>query len=322
LGNEDLKWQRTIKNNVGIDLTLHQRLSLTVDYYREISHDAITSVTLPPSLGFSSYTENLGKVSNTGLEMKIQIGLLNRPQARTFWSIFGNAAHNKNKLLKISNALTAWNAEQDAILSNAPKVRFMEGQDMKSIWVVPSQGIDPVTGQEILVQNDGQLTSTWRAGDQVVGGTETPDLFGSFGSQFTYRQWQANVYFLYSVGGEAYNQTLVNRVENASPYYNVDRRALEGRWKQTGDISRFKNIADLSVTKPTSRFVEKNNYLRLSSFNVSYEFDRKQIERYHLQRLKLILYANDVFNISSIKQERGLSYPYARSITLTVQVGL
>lgn len=321
MGNSLLKWQRVQKNNIGLDIAFHKRFSATVDIYKEVSNDVLSPVTLPPSLGFSSYMENLGKVSNTGAELKLNVGIITRERERISWSVFGSAAHNRNKLLKISNALDAWNVEQDKINSSNPKVRFIEGQDMKAIWVVPSPGIDPATGKEVFLGRDGQFTTKWKAEDQVVGGTETPDLFGNLGTQVMYKQWQLNLFLLYSLGGDIYNQTLVNRVENADPHFNVDRRVLEGRWKKEGDVSRFKDISDLSVTKPTSRFVEKNNYLHLTSLNLSYEFDRRQIERLNLERLKLILYANDVFNWSSVKQERGLNYPFSRSFTLTVQVG-
>jgi TonB-linked SusC/RagA family outer membrane protein len=322
MGNQDLKWQRVSKNNAGIDIELfNKRFTATFDYYAENSKDALTPVTIPPSLGFTSYTENLGEVSNKGYELKLSIGLLSDKSRDLYWTLFGSASHNKNRLVKISNALNAWNAEQDSQNTSNPKVRFIEGQDMKSIWVVPSVGIDPATGKEVFIKKNGEYTTVWDAEDQVVGGTQTPDVFGNIGTQFSYRQWQLNLYMLYSYGGQTYNQTLVNRVENADPLYNVDRRALENRWKNPGDISRFKNINDLSVTKPTSRFIENDNYLRMTSFNLSYEFTKRQIERFFLERLKLILYANDVFNISSVKQERGLSYPFSHSVTLTVQFG-
>ncbi|PKO98928.1 MAG: SusC/RagA family TonB-linked outer membrane protein [Bacteroidetes bacterium HGW-Bacteroidetes-8] len=323
MGNENLKWQRTRKNNIGMDLELFsKRITATFDYYIDDSKDALTQVTLPPSLGFSSYTENLGQVRNSGYEIKLNIGIVSNNSEGMFWSLFGSAAHNKNTLLKISNSLDAWNTQQDAIVNSKPKVRFIEGQDMKSIWVVPSMGIDPATGSEVFQKLNGEYTTTWNAADQIVGGTLTPDLFGNLGTQFIYKQWQLNLYLIYSLGGETYNQTLVDRVENADPNFNVDRRVFEGRWKVPGDISRFKNISDLSITKPTSRFIEADNYIRLNSVNVSYEFEKRQLERLKLQRLKIIFYANEVFNISTVKQERGLSYPFARSFTLTFQIGI
>ncbi len=321
MGNEALKWQRTRKHNIGIDLQLfNRRLSATANIYRDDSEDALTQVSLPPSLGFISYTENLGRVRNTGYELNLSGILVSRPQENIFWTLFVNAAHNKNRLLEIANSLEAWNAQQDATLSPLPKVRFVEGQDMKAIWVVPSLGIDPATGQEVFLTKDGEYSNTWNPEDQVVGGTQTPLVYGSLGTQLRYRQWQLNLYMFYSYGGQTYNQTLVNRVENASPFFNVDRRVLQDRWREPGDVSHFKDIADLRTTQPTSRFIEDNNFLRMSSFSLSYEFDQRVIERFRMQQLRLILYASDVFNISSVKQERGLNYPFARSFTFTTQV--
>ncbi len=321
MGNENLKWQRTRKNNIGVDIQLlDRRLSGSFNLYFDVSMDALTQVSLPPSAGFMTYTENLGQVRNNGFEGNLSFNVFTSASREIMWTIFGSMAHNKNTLLKISNALEAWNAEQDATTSSNPKVRFVEGQDMKSIWVVPSAGIDPATGQEVFISRTGAYALTWDPADQVVGGTMTPFLFGNFGSQFSYRQWRMNIFLMYSVGGQMYNQTLVSRVENANPHFNVDRRALEDRWQQEGDISRFKSIADMSATQPTSRFVEDNNFLRLTSFNISYQFKPEQLERYALKELRLILYANDVFNISSIKQERGLSYPFARSFSITAQI--
>lgn len=321
MGNEALKWQRTRKHNIGIDLQLfNRRLSATANIYRDDSEDALTQVSLPPSLGFVSYTENLGRVRNTGYELNLTGTLVSRPQENIFWTLFVNAAHNKNRLLEIANSLEAWNAQQDATVSPLPKVRFVEGQDMKSIWVVQSLGIDPTTGQEIFLTKDGEMTNTWNPEDQVVGGAQTPLVYGSFGTQLRYQKWQLNLYLFYSYGGQIYNQTLVTRVENANPLLNVDRRVFDDRWREPGDVSHFKDIADLSITQPTSRFIEDNNFLRMSSFSLSYEFDTRVIERFGMQQLRLILYANDVFNISSVKQERGLSYPFARSFTFTTQV--
>jgi hypothetical protein len=321
LGNENLKWQRTRKHNIGVDIQLfNRRMSASVNLYMDDAMDALTQVSLPPSLGFVSYTENLGQVRNNGYEANLSFVLISRPQQNVFWTVFGNAAHNKNRLLKISNALDAWNAEQDAVESNNPRLRFVEGQDMRSIWVVPSLGIDPITGAEVFIKKDGTHTYVWDPQDQVVGGTMSPRLFGTLGSQLIYQNWQLNVYMLYNLGGQIYNQTLVNRVENADPNFNVDRRVFADRWREPGDVSSFKNIADLSVTRPTSRFIEDNHFLRLSSFSLAYEFDPGSIAFLRLQQLRLIFYANDVFNISSVRQERGLSYPFARSFTFTTQI--
>ena len=112
----------------------------------------------------------------------------------------------------------------------------------------------------------------------------------------------------------------MGKVENVNPYLNVDKRALYNRWTTPGVAAEYKRIDDLSMTKPTSRFVEKNNYLSANSLSLAYTFDRNVIKKIRAQYLKLILTANDFLYASTMHREMGTSYPYARHYSLSVQV--
>src|SRR5690606_1361372 len=149
-----------------------------------------------------------------------------------------------------------------------------EGQSFSAIWAVPSRGIDPATGQEIYVQPDGSITTIWNANNLAVVGDTEPYLDGNAGVNFTYKGLMVNLGMLYRFGGQMYNQTLVDKVENANIYYNVDRRIFEDRWVKPGDVTKYKNIADKTTTRATSRFVEDDDLWQLSSINVSYELSR------------------------------------------------
>jgi hypothetical protein len=121
-------------------------------------------------------------------------------------------------------------------------------------------------------------------------------------------------------GGQIYNQTLVDKVENANPRYNVDRRVFADRWREPGDISHFKNIANTSTTNATQRFVEDQDEWTLSSVNLSYDFDRlAQIKQVGFSRLRLSFDMNDVARVSSVKIERGTSYPFAHTFSFSLQ---
>ena len=71
---------------------------------------------------------------------------------------------------------------------------------------------------------------------------------------------------MYSFGGSVYNETLATKVEGANPKYNADERVLNDRWKTPGTVAKYKRIDDTTTPYQTSRFVEKNNFLRMSSF--------------------------------------------------------
>lgn len=340
MGNNNLSWQSTRQTNFGLDLAvLQNRLEMSFDYYIKKSKDVLTAVTLPPSLGFDSYMANLGEVENKGWEVSARLKVLEMPKQQLHLSLFGSMIHNKNKLLKISNALRAYNDAQDAATvategngktpvagSNVPKVRFVEGASINSIWVNQSLGTDPLTGREIFQAVDCTTTTEWSAKNYVIGGCTDPDVEGTFGTVFSWRGWQLNATIRYRMGGQMYNQTLVDKVQDIDPRYNADLRAFTDRWQKPGDVSRFAAFVEGSnginqnqSTKPTSRFVEDYNYLELSTLNIGYEFDTQLIHHLGLQRLKLMFYMNDVFHSSTVKVERGTDYPYARNFSFGLQ---
>lgn len=325
LGNTDLKWQQKNTLNIGADITLAKgRLALTANYYEDRTQNQLIDLSIPPSMGFLSYKENLGEVSNKGYELNARWFIMRNIRKRFSWSINGSIFHNTNKLLKISNALNAYNEEQNKNQvdngSTTPTLLYQEGQSIKSIYAVRSLGIDPATGKEVFLKRNGEKTFIWDANDQVAIGDETPDYQGLFGTNIMYQGFTLNVIFRYYFGGQTYNQTLVDRVENADIRYNVDRRVYEGRWRQPGDHSFFKNVADRSVTMPTSRFVQDDNVLNCESINLQYDFEQTALlKKLPLQTLRLNLYANNPFRISSVKQERGLAYPFAHTFSFSIQ---
>lgn len=342
MGNEDLKWQRTWQQNYGVDLTLwDERIEFSADYYIKTSKDVLTDVTLPPSLGFHSYMDNLGEVENRGYELDLRLTLLKNQAQSLYWSVNATAIHNTNKLLKISNALKAYNEEQDSEISTQPedleygeempdvtqpRVRYIEGASMNSIWVNKSLGIDPATGREMFETPDGKIVSDWSTDNYVIGGCTDSELEGTLGTNFTWKGLTVNMTFRYRLGGQTYNQTLVDKVQDVDPRYNVDKRAFEDRWQKPGDKVRFAAFTqDLNginleaYTRPTSRFVEDYNYLELATLNIGYEFGTEKLKKVGIKRLKAMFYMNDVFHASTVKRERGIDYPFARNFSIGLQ---
>jgi TonB-linked SusC/RagA family outer membrane protein len=325
LANPDLAWQKKYDNNIGADLSFLQgAVNVRFDYYVSTTKGTITSVTTPPSMGFSSYMANLGEVENKGWEVYLNGRIWRDTPSRSYVNFYASAA-NKNILKKISNSLKALNdstdEEYDSSSATSVPVRYEEGQSMSTIWVVKSLGIDPQTGKEVFVKKDGSLTYDWSSSDFIAGGDTRPKVSGNFGINMEYHGFGLNAGFTWRLGGQMYNTTLLDKVENADVHYNVDRRVFTGRWSEPGQVARFKSITDDSETKPTSRFVEDYNLLTFSSLNVYYDFrECRFMEKSFLQRMKATFYMNDIATISSVKTERGTSYPFARSFSFSLQV--
>jgi hypothetical protein len=229
---------------------------------------------------------------------------------------------NENKVLRISNALDFLNEKINADPENYrnPSFPVKEGESLNTIFVVKSLGIDPSTGKEIFEKPDGTHTFTWDAKDRIACGVADPKFFGNFNTTFRHKGISFSTTFRYRTGGYKYNQTLVNKVENVDPWYNVDQRVFNDRWKQPGDLSSFKSVQlYYSNTNASSRFVMKENTVECSSINLSYEVNAQWLKKnMKLEYLSIGLYTENPFYISSIKQERGTSYPYAHNYSLTL----
>jgi len=318
IGNPDLRWERTLTSNVGIDLTMFKgRWDLTFDAYVKNTDDLLVNVTKAPSVGVTTARENLGAIENKGVELRTRVMPIKNKNLQ--WTISATYAYNKSKIKQISNALMNQNEVNRNAKGTAPLPIYEEGGSLTALKVVPSAGIDPATGREIYIKRDGTYTFDYDARDKVTFGDEAPWAQGSLSSYLTYKQWSASASFGYSLGGLVYNQTLATRVEGADPKYNADERVFNDRWKQPGNYAKYRNIADYSTPQQTSRFVQVNNYLTLQSLSVAYDFTPWQIRKLGLTRLRLELLTNDLFYLSSIKRERGLDYPYARSVEMSVR---
>ena len=322
-GNPDLEWQNQYQSNYGFDFGYAKdRIRLQFNYYQKKTEGMLTSVSVAPSLGLPSntFTSNLGKIQNKGVEVNLNAVLI-RDQGKDFeWSVMLQAAHNKNKIMEISTALKNIN-EKNNQDKTTPAAVYEEGESMSAIKAVPSLGIDPTTGQELFMKKDGTITYTWDATDKVICGDSEPKVFGNVGTNLYWKGWNLNMVFKYDLGADYYNSTLAERVEGANPRYNADRRVLNNRWKEPGQHALYKNIKEYTTTYISSRFVQKENTLQLTSLSLSYDLNREWIRKFGLNTMRLSFYMNDVFRASTVKNERGLNYPFQRSFVFGLNIG-
>lgn len=316
--NNNLKWQQTGDFNVGLDLGLFRKLNMRIDFYNSETHDALIAMSIPSSSGFTSYMENLGNVLNKGFEVTANYRFFQKGQS--YMTLTGSIAHNVNKITKISDALSSFNREQDSQNMTSPIIRYEEGQSMTAIWAVKSLGIDPATGREMFLKKDGTMTYDYTTDDYIIAGDSNPKLHGTFGFNGEYKGIGLSLLFNYQMGADYYNQTLVSRVENVNIANNVDRRVFSDTWNNVGDLVYYKHISSTpTTTYASTRFVQRDNSLDLTTISAYYDFKNQQwLHRSFMERLRLTFYLNDVFHLSTIKTERGLNYPYARSFSFSL----
>ena len=333
MGNPDLKWQTTNAFNVGLDFNMFKRvLSGRIEYYYRLTKNTVLDYSLAPSVGFSNIKDNIGNISNEGYEFTFRLMPYNSLQNQMNFSFIVNGSHNKNTIKKISNALRIRNQEQLKEDPNNPNKlsrplpRYEEGYSQSMIWAVRSLGIDPMSGREIFLNRNGERVSEWNAVDMVPVGDTEPDLAGTLGANFNWRGLSVTLNARYNIGGQYYNKTLLDKVENADLSYNVDRRAYTDRWQNPGDLARFKAVTrdvNGSQTKASTRFLMDRDELVMNSINVQYRFEQRRekfLRKMGLSSATVGMFMEDLFHLSTIKQERGINYPMSRQISMSLNL--
>lgn len=321
MANPELGWEEKMDYNVGIDFRTRS-LNVVLDAYIADTRNLVFSRTILPSTGFLSTNDNLGKVRNKGLEASVSWTFYRR--GASYISLFSKTAINDNRVLEISDVLKSYNEQQQARAKETgmadPVIQYYDGMPLHSIWVVRSLGINSADGHEIFLDRNGNITTQWSPSNLYNCGSSDPLFNGNFGINGEVKGFGFSLTATFYGGGYLYNTTLLNKVENTTLENNVDRRVFSGRWAKAGDVAPFKAQSGIggAVTKATSRFVQKNDVLNLSSATLYYEFPLRVISGLGLSRLRLSLYTNDIFTFSSIDIERGTSYPYARKFSFSV----
>lgn len=320
LGNRDLRWQTTHDRNVGFDFNT-DRVRVEFDYYDKKTDPLLIGISVPLSTGLTGlWNTNMGLQRSKGILASAQYYILRNTKNRLLWSVRGTLRHEDIKLDGLNGILDKLNE----IGKSTSTKRYYDGADPDAIWAVPSAGIDPATGREMFIKKNGEYTYDYNPEDEIVVGKTRAKIEGALGSNFQWKGFTVGVNFNYKLGGKALNYDLYNKVENISGaqlIYNQDRRALYDRWKNPGDHAQFKDIARSASTPISSRFVQKNNSITLQSLNVNYDF-YEYAKKLHLSALRLSFYANDLFWLTSIKQERGTAYPFTRSFTFALSFSL
>lgn len=336
LGNPALTWEKTGTWDFGITLEMFKRrLSIEANYYRKETTDQLSQLNIRTSSGFETFYTNAGTILNKGYEVKVNVV----PYQDKDWTVALNfmMAANKNRITELGQDAAAYNQrvqdfyagrgenadnEEYADLKFVPLTQYYVGASTTAIYAVPSLGIDPSTGKEMFRKRDGSVTHTWNSADIVVCGDKSPKAQGSFGINIGWKGFYLNTTFLYQWGGQDYNETLLSKVEEADiENSNVDRRVLTQRWQRPGDLAPYYDMKSDVETQPTSRFVQDNDYLSFSSLSIGYDFDQKLVSRLHLSSLGLRFNANDLARWSTIREERGTSYPYAKNYSFTLSLG-
>ncbi|WP_316794113.1 SusC/RagA family TonB-linked outer membrane protein [Pedobacter frigoris] len=321
LGNPDLLPSRTTQISSGIALALFDsRLTASVTYYTKNTDNQIVAFDYPTSTGISSYNFNVGHLYTKGGEFNLTYAVINNRSNRFVWRVGIMGARTDSKYGGFGDALEKLDKQQ---ISAKALTRFRNGSSPNDMFTAVSLGIDPATGREVYLKENGEHTLDYTEAYQPKVGSAKPFLEGVISNNINYKNVSLSFMMRYRAKSDVFNAALLNKVENIDYndiVNNQDKRALYDRWKKPGDISQFRSISLTAETPMSSRFLQEENTLSIESINLNYVFQNsKWMKAVGLQNLNLSAYANDIARFSTVKRERGTDYPFARSISFSLR---
>ena len=303
-GNENITWETNTNFNAGVDFEfLRGKVTGTVEYFSRKTTDMLFFFTVPASLGYSGYYDNVGDMRNRGVEFSTNIVL---KRTRDFnWSAYFNFTHYKNQITHLADD------KKTVVMDGHPGYAngnyfIGEGLPINSFYMSKYAGVDPETGNSLWYRTDesGALVPTSEysgnnGADQYLCGDPTPDFYGGFGTTVNYKGLDFSVAFTYSVGGLAYDSGYAGYMSSpvaGSQGTNFHKDIFKS-WtpeNPNADIPRFQ-YNDQYTARMSDRFLTDASYLNFQNAQLGYTFSGELSRRMNINMLRVYLACDNIW---------------------------
>ncbi|RYE19967.1 MAG: SusC/RagA family TonB-linked outer membrane protein, partial [Sphingobacteriales bacterium] len=274
LGNPDLTWESKHQINVGVDISLFNRVSLTVDAYRNNTKDLLLQVAQSPSVGFETKWANVGNVINKGIEIGINASPV---KSKSFeWNTDFNINFNNNKLQNLP--------AQNVRTVNSVSQIYRNGGNLYEFYLPKWLGVDAATGapmwEKLVYNEDGKAVAkekTFNYAEATLqeSGSALPKFQGGFNNTFTYQNISLRVNTYFSYGAKIFSNNLRYMMNDGhEPYYNQIVLPKGSKvWTGPGDTEATEPSPQNSAnsTETSSRYLKDASYFTIRNISLSYK---------------------------------------------------
>ena len=288
LGTENLTWEKAIETNIGIDATLFNAVDLTVDHYNKENSGLLYFRALSDQTGFSGRFENVGSITNKGIEIATAADIVNK---KDFGINLGfNVSFNKNTVKELADGT-------DIIGGSTTILR--EGKEFGTFYMRKWLGVDPENGVPVYETIDpdtgaSSTTNVYNDATVQIVGTSNPDFSGGFNTTIRYKGFTLGSNWSFSYGAELYNSSR-NLFDSDGFYLQFNQMVLPdgwSRWQQPGDVATHPKprVGGYEGSNQTStRYLEDGSYLRLNNVRLSYDIPESILSRIGITEANIYL---------------------------------
>ncbi|QZT37805.1 TonB-dependent receptor [Halosquirtibacter xylanolyticus] len=289
--NNDLRWEKTMQYNAGLDLGfLGNKITLNADVYYKKTNDLLLNRPLPVYSGQKSRKENIGGVTNKGIELMLTAS----PFTNDFkWDISLNLSVNKNEIIDFGEKEIIG----EYVLKEGEAFGTFYGYEYLGVWQEnereSARVFNAVPGDSKYtdLNNDNLINSS----DRKIIGCAQPDFLFGINSNMSYKGFDLTLNFNGVYGGQILNETRywLNkefRLQESGDYYtstNTDTN-VPGFSKTEKDIGNA-----------NSRWLEDASYLRLKNLTLGYSFNPTFLKKFGINGTRIYFSGQNLFTITN-----------------------
>ena len=294
MGNDDLKWERTKKFNVGFDATLFKRFNIEFDYYVHNTTDMVFAVPASYAMGLTSFYKNIGELQNKGIEFTVGAIILKDKDWN--WNVSLTGSHNKNEVKKLST---------DMPIEGTYQITEV-GRPIYQYKMKEYAGVDPETGNALWYLNEegDETTTNYNAAAKRYVGDANPSFYGAFTNNLTWKGLDFSFQLNYSFGRKIYGNNLRYDEQIGGSFgENFTEYVYENRWQKPGDITDVPRLnvgyglgTESSLANSHStRFLMNGNYLKLRNITLGYTIPSELTKKFYVSRLRVYVQADNLY---------------------------
>jgi TonB-linked SusC/RagA family outer membrane protein len=297
-----LTWEKTSSTDIGIDFGFfNDRLFGSVDYYNKKSIDLIYNKPLPGSTGNTKVTTNVGGLRNYGWE--VSLNSKNVKTSNFDWTTGVNFSFNNNEVTELT---------QESFIKGNKK--WEVGRSLYDYFIRDWAGVDPETGygtwyKDVLGADGkptGERITTTKHSDATryyVGKSSLPKVVGGLTNYFRYKNIDLNILFNFSYGSYIYDTTYANLMEGFKSSGRAAHADIQNRWQNPGDVTDVPLLlaSNNDFNAESTRFLYKNDYVRLKALNFGYNFPQSILEKTKISKLRLYFQGDNLWTYQTHK---------------------
>ena len=307
--NPDLSWEKTNNFNVGVDLVLFNYLGVNIDYYNATTNDLLLEVPVPEQSGYKTSLQNIGKVRNTGFEVKISTS---RPLMldNIRWNSSLTLSANKDKVLALAPGQTQIISGQN-ITRVGHSIGELYGYEVIGIYKT-QEDLDKYPhmagtqlGDYIIkdLSRDKKITTE----DRKSYGSPAPKVILGFNNTASYKNFELSLNLYSELGKKKYSGTL-SSLESGEGFMMITQDYFNKRWHPvdnpngtmaTPNMGNYSN--DRKQALNSNLFIKNASYLQLRSLKLAYNLPSTILSKLGISNAQVYVMGNNLFMITPYK---------------------